>query len=83
MRHERTLMLAGIALLTGACRHPAPAAAADRAAPRTVFTDSLLHAEQCAPVKAGDDWRRVCTPKDQRAVYRRPQPPQSNPRIPQ
>jgi hypothetical protein len=33
--------------------------------PRTVFTDSALHVAVCAPSKAGDDWRRVCVPKDQ------------------
>lgn len=36
-------------------------------AARTVFTDSLLHAEHCALVKRGEDWRRVCTPLDQSA----------------
>ena len=34
---------------------------------RTVFTDSLLHAERCQPPKVGEDWRRVCTPLDQAA----------------
>jgi hypothetical protein len=82
MRHERTLMLAGMALLVGACHRPPPPETG-RAVGRTVFNDSLLHAEQCAPAKAGEDWRRVCTPKDQGAVYRRPQPTQPNPRIPQ
>lgn len=37
---------------------------------RTVFTDSLLHDERCAALRPGDEWRHVCTPKDQ--AVRRP-----------
>ena len=40
---------------------------------RTVFTDSLLHAEQCASTPS-DDWRRVCTPRDQRQTFAKPKP---------
>ena len=42
---------------------------------RTVFTDSALHAERCEPVKAGEDWRRVCTPRDQEITHRKIPPP--------
>ena len=41
---------------------------------RTVFTDSLLHAEQCASTAPNDDWRRVCTPRDQRQTFVKPKP---------
>ena len=41
---------------------------------RTVFTDSVLHAEQCEPLPRGGDWRHTCTPRDQSVSYRKPQP---------
>jgi len=41
---------------------------------RTVFTDSLLHAEQCASTRPDDDWRQVCTPRDQRQTFIKPKP---------
>jgi hypothetical protein len=41
---------------------------------RTVFTDSLLHTEQCASTRPSDDWRRVCTPRDQRQTFVKPKP---------
>jgi hypothetical protein len=77
MLHERTLTLAAVALLAGAC-HGAPAHADGnlQSVQRTVFTDSLLHAERCAPVKAGEDWRRICTPKDQSVLPKKAPPPQ-------
>ena len=34
---------------------------------RTVFTDSIMHAERCEPLKAGEDWHRVCRLLDQSA----------------
>ena len=40
----------------------------------TVFTDSLLHAEQCASMRPNDDWRRICTPRDQRQKFVKPKP---------
>ena len=57
-----------------ACRGQRSAAEAARQAqsPRTVFTDSALHVAVCEPVKPGEDWRRVCVPKDQ--SVRRPEP---------
>jgi len=41
---------------------------------RTVFTDSILHAEQCAATPPKDDWRRVCTPRDQSQTFIKPRP---------
>ena len=41
---------------------------------RTVFTDSVLHAEQCEPVQRGADWRHMCTPRDQSISYRKLRP---------
>ena len=41
---------------------------------RTVFTDSLLHAEQCASTRPNDDWRRICTPRDQSQTFVKPKP---------
>ena len=38
--------------------------------PRTVFTDSALHLARCELPRAGEDWRRVCVPKDQAVVIR-------------
>lgn len=51
--------------------HRSPPAEAKPAATRTVFTDSLLHAEHCAPTKPGEDWRKVCTPLDQALFIRK------------
>lgn len=47
-----------------ACHRTEPArpAAANSA---NVFTDSTLHARYCMPPEAGQDWRHVCTPRDQ------------------
>jgi hypothetical protein len=45
----------------------APAAASSPQASRSVFADSALHVELCEPLKQGEDWRKVCTPKDQSA----------------
>jgi hypothetical protein len=57
--------------LTFACR-PARMAKSTATIPeRTVFTDSAMHAERCATVEAGVDWRKVCTPKDQGVQPRR------------
>ncbi len=37
---------------------------------RTVFTDSALHVARYELPKTGEDWRRVCVPKDQAVVIR-------------
>ena len=68
------------ALLSGlACHRPksAPAPSSAPMAERTVFTDSVMHAERCKPVEAGQDWRRVCIPLDQSERRVRPVPPPS------
>jgi hypothetical protein len=54
-----------IACLAGCHRASPPADVPNGRAQRTVFNDSLLHAELCLPVKSGEDWHRVCTPFDQ------------------
>lgn len=41
-------------------------------AERTVFNDSALHAELCAPTMKDEDWRRVCIPRDQGVRRKRP-----------
>lgn len=33
---------------------------------RGVFADSALHVKLCEPNRKGEDWRKVCVPKDQR-----------------
>ena len=45
----------------------------------SVFTDSTLHAQYCLPAKSGEDWRRVCTPRDQGHVHAWPIPPDAKP----
>jgi hypothetical protein len=32
---------------------------------RGVFADSALHVKLCEPSRPGEDWRKVCAPKDQ------------------
>ncbi len=67
-------VLIGVLSATGiaACRGQRTSlpAAALVAAPHSVFTDSALHVEICEPLKSGEDWRRVCVPKDQSAIIR-------------
>jgi hypothetical protein len=81
MKNERLIMIAAVAGLAGACHGSPPTLETARAADRTVFTDSTLHTELCAPVGAGEDWRKVCTPKDQHIDLRKPLP-QRRPRDP-
>jgi len=50
----------------------APAAASSVQASRSVFTDSALHDKLCEPFKPGEDWRKVCVPKDQSALVLQP-----------
>jgi hypothetical protein len=60
------LFFAAAAVANAGChRSPPPQAASNAAAERTVFTDSAFHSEKCEPVKPGENWRTVCTPKDQ------------------
>ena len=64
-------VLMGAVCLAGALachsQRSAPAAAPAAEVPQSVFTDSALHVERCEPLKPGEDWRTVCTPKDQSA----------------
>jgi hypothetical protein len=65
----RSFVVSGIVIVCLAgCHRSPPAADVPNSSPqRTVFNDSLLHAGLCLPVKAGEDWHRVCTPFDQSA----------------
>jgi hypothetical protein len=53
----------------------APSAVPSRQAAQTVFTDSALHYKLCEPTKPAEDWRKVCTPKDQSAPRAIPKNP--------
>jgi hypothetical protein len=68
LRDHMTPVVIGVVLMAACHRSPPPQT--DSAA-RTVFTDSLLHAERCAPVQSGEDWRKVCTPRDQSLIFRK------------
>jgi hypothetical protein len=70
-----TILASPVGALAIACHGAAPRAAesAPPNAERTVFTDSALHAERCEPIQRGEDWRKVCVPKDQ-SVQVRPKP---------
>jgi len=62
----RSAPIGFICLAAGIACHgqrSAPAAASER----SVFADSALHAELCEPLKPGEDWQKVCIPKDQSA----------------
>ena len=76
--HLRRIVASGAAagFLAACHRSPSTTAAPNRSAERTIFTDSVLHAEKCLPVKAGEDWHRVCTPFDQSVLLAQPKPPQ-------
>jgi hypothetical protein len=82
MKNERTLMIATVLGVVGACHAATPTPQPAQSADRTVFTDSTLHTELCAPLQSGEDWRKVCTPKDQRIDLRKPQPSRQPPRVP-
>jgi hypothetical protein len=47
-----------------------PAQAPEVASSPSVFTDSTLHDKLCEPTMRHEDWRRVCTPKDQSQIIR-------------
>jgi hypothetical protein len=67
MRFALIVVFSGTAALAAACHRAQPQSphvAATRAE-RSVFTDSVLHAGLCEPIRSGEDWRRVCVPKDQ------------------
>lgn len=59
------LVMATVAVSIG-CRQSQPMAIeVPRRADRTVFADSALHDKLCQPIRPGEDWRRVCVPRDQ------------------
>ena len=64
-------LLCSVVLVAACHRSPPVQSSASQNSARTVFTDSLLHAEHCAPVKPAEDWRRVCTPRDQALIIRK------------
>lgn len=62
----RALLISALAMTSLSACQPRPSNQRPPVgAIRTVFTDSLYHAEQCLPLNPGEDWRRVCTPKYQ------------------
>ena len=62
--------------VTVACNRAQPSAAQIKTASveRSVFTDSAFHVDRCEPVKPGENWRKVCTPKDQGVEIGRKKP---------
>ena len=67
------LMFVGLVAVSAvACRGRRSTAASVPADsnPPSVFTDSALHEKLCEPTKRDEDWRRVCTPKDQSQIIR-------------
>ena len=67
-----TAATAAMLVIGGCQRAPAPQASPPPpTVAGTVFTDSVLHAQKCAPVKQGEDWRKVCTPLDQSLFIRK------------
>ncbi len=73
MAKQASLLLLAL-LSVGACHRP-PRAMPDRAAARSVFTDSAYHAAMCEVPRAAESWRTSCQPKDQRldrSFYVRP-----------
>jgi hypothetical protein len=81
MRGHLILVIGVAGLGLAGCRRTAREPEAPRRpAGRTVFTDSALHAERCEPVQPGEDWRRVCTPRDQGVrLVKPPEPPPERP----
>ena len=68
MRTRILLVVLSATVPTSAChrsRPDAPQTLATRTG-QSVFTDSAMHAQRCEPIKPGENWRVVCTPKDQR-----------------
>jgi hypothetical protein len=67
------LMFVGlVSVCAVACRgqRSTPVQASVVGASPSVFTDSALHDRLCEPTKRDEDWRRVCTPKDQSQIIR-------------
>ena len=75
MQFKQGLGIGAAAVVIVACRRPsASPSAGSTLTDRTVFTDSVLHAAKCAPLRPGDDWRKVCMPRDQ-GTLPKPLPP--------
>jgi len=64
----------GAVVACHASQSPSPPVS-QRQAEYGVFTDSVLHAQRCEPIRAGEDWRKVCIPKDQRVDVAKPKKP--------
>ena len=71
---QRTVWFIGVVsvLTVLAChgQRSAPAQIPVATASPSVFTDSTLHDKLCEPTTRDEDWRRVCTPKDQSQIIR-------------
>jgi hypothetical protein len=65
MRSLLTFAACLVAIVACQSRRSASPAPPEAHTQKTVFTDSLMHAERCEPLKAGENWRDVCTPRDQ------------------
>jgi hypothetical protein len=72
MRSIQLLAACGIAVTLGCNSAPPRTVTSATSTPsstvvaeRTVFNDSVVHAESCAPATPGTDWGKVCVPKDQ------------------
>jgi len=68
----------GIVVVVTACsgaHTPPPSTSATAAtSSRTVFNDSALHARLCVPNRPDEDWRSVCTPRDQGVILIKQKP---------
>lgn len=76
MRLAMIVATIGAGILTTACRNTSPRAAATTAANAasaegSIFTDSATHVRKCERNRPGEDWRKVCVPKDQALDVRR------------
>ena len=67
MRLAFIVMAVSAGITAGACHRNQPTTpqALPTRGERTVFTDSATHAKLCEPNQPGENWRRICLPKDQ------------------
>jgi hypothetical protein len=67
MRRALIVVASSAGITAGAChRNQATTLpAVSTKGERTVFTDSATHARLCQPTQPGENWHRVCQPKDQ------------------
>lgn len=75
----RLLAIVSAAALAAGCQRaaPRPTSGGTAAVARSIFSDSAAHRASCEPPKAGEDWRLVCTPRDQ-GIRRIPVQPSSD-----